>query len=80
MGGIVVTVNGIYPLQVGPNANGIQDGWGIANNVTLTLDGGRVNYLFGDGHVQPFIYNDPEIYGSGTEGVPKGFWTVDAGD
>ena len=70
----------IDPFQIDPTSVGVQTGWGDANNVTLTLHNGLVNYLFVDGHVVAMPYNDPEIYGKGTLSRPEGIWTVDPGD
>lgn len=47
---------------------------------TLDLHNSSVNYLFADGHVALFRYDDPDVYGSGTPSSPKGIWTVTADD
>ena len=70
----------INPFQIDPTSVGVQTGWADANNVTLILHGGRVNYLFVDGHVSDYDYNDPEVYGDGWLGRPKGIWTITPGD
>ena len=74
------SINNIIPYQVDPTSVGVQTGWADANNVTLTLHGGQVNYLFADGHVEAFNFNDPKIYGTGTPDNPRGIWTVDPSD
>ncbi len=69
-------LNNIDPFQIDPTSVGVQLGWANANNVTLTLHNGRVNYLFADGRVQSYDIFDPELYGSGRPDYPRGVWTV----
>ena len=69
-------LNNIDPFQMDPTSVGTQLGWGDANNVTLVLHAGRVNYLFADGHVQDYDILDPAIWGDGSAGNPRGIWSV----
>ncbi len=66
--------------QTAPTGAGYQ--WNsLANNITLELHLGYVNYLYVDGHVG---FHDPfstEVIGpAGTVAVPRGIWTVDPND
>lgn len=70
----------IDPFQIDPTSVGVQTGWADANNVTLMLHNGRVNYLFADGHVSTFDYNSTNIVGTGSLGNPRGIWSVYPGD
>lgn len=48
---------------------------------TLVLHGGMFNFLFVDGHVKIYRWNDPEQMGTtGTITAPKGIWTVNPAD
>jgi prepilin-type N-terminal cleavage/methylation domain-containing protein/prepilin-type processing-associated H-X9-DG protein len=51
-----------------------------ANNETVQMHEGRVNYLFADTHVQTLAIDHPDVYGSGSSIVPQGIWTIDPGD
>ncbi len=60
-----------------------QAGWLGSNgiNETVTLHGGKINYLFVDGHVASDFPTSTEIMGSaGTLSAPEGIWTVDPND
>lgn len=76
-GNIVLNINS---LQIDPTSTGTQTGWADANNVTLLLHNGRINYLFADGSVGTFDYNSTNVVGTGTPGAPRGVWTVYPGD
>ena len=76
-GNIVLNINS---FQIDPTSTGTQTGWADANNVTLLLHNGRINYLFADGSVGTFDYNSSSIVGTGTLGIPRGIWTVYPGD
>jgi prepilin-type N-terminal cleavage/methylation domain-containing protein/prepilin-type processing-associated H-X9-DG protein len=76
-GNVLMNIN---PFQIDPTSTGTQLGWADANNVTLLLHNGRINYLFADGRVSAFDYNSTNIAGTGTLGVPRGIWTVYPGD
>ena len=76
-GNVILNIN---PFQIDPTSTGTQLGWADANNVTLLLHNGRVNYLFADGSVSAFDYNSTDIVGTGTPGAPRGIWTVYPGD
>jgi len=47
-------------------------------SVNYGLHGGRFNYLFHDGHVEPLKTGD--TIGSGTLAAPKGMWSMTPGD
>jgi prepilin-type N-terminal cleavage/methylation domain-containing protein/prepilin-type processing-associated H-X9-DG protein len=76
-GNVILNIN---PFQIDPTSTGTQTGWADANNVTLLLHNGRINYLFADGSVRTFDYNSTDVVGTGTPGAPRGIWTVFPGD
>jgi prepilin-type processing-associated H-X9-DG protein len=47
---------------------------------TLNLHNRSYNFLFIDGHVTSYKWNDREQIGTGTVSAPKGIWTVKTGD
>lgn len=60
-----------------------------SNGLTLRANGNyalllhpntELGYLFVDGHVEPDVFNAPNLIGEGTVERPKGAWTVDAYD
>ena len=65
-----LTYNGYAPLS------------SVRVNTTYKLHGQfRVNYLFADGHVELYRYDDPWIIGkTGTTSSPKGVWTMTPND
>ena len=75
-GNVIMNIN----LQIDATSTGTQTGWSDANNVTLLLHNGRINYLFADGSVGTFDYNSTNVVGTGTPGAPRGVWTVYPGD
>jgi prepilin-type N-terminal cleavage/methylation domain-containing protein/prepilin-type processing-associated H-X9-DG protein len=76
-GNVILNIN---PFQIDPTSTGTQTGWADANNVTLLLHNGRINYLYADGSVGMFDYNSTNVVGTGTPGGPRGIWTVYPGD
>jgi prepilin-type N-terminal cleavage/methylation domain-containing protein/prepilin-type processing-associated H-X9-DG protein len=78
--GVGQALMNIDPYQIDPTSVGVQTGWADANNVTLLLHQGRVNYLFVDGHVSTFDYNSTNIVGTGDLKTPFGIWTVHPND
>ena len=66
---------GITPdcIQTGDAAAGMNYG-----SIDYGLHSRRFNYLFHDGHVEPFKIE--ETIGSGTTAAPKGMWTMVPGD
>lgn len=76
-GNVIMNIN---PFQIDPTSTGDQLGWADANNVTLLLHEGRINYLFADGGVRTYDYNSAGVVGTGTMGAPRGIWTVYPGD
>jgi prepilin-type N-terminal cleavage/methylation domain-containing protein/prepilin-type processing-associated H-X9-DG protein len=63
-------------FQLDPTSNGSQTNLGNANNSTLTLHKGKVNYLFADGHVSAYQVYDPLLIGDGNTYFPLGMWTL----
>ncbi len=50
-------------------------------NHTLALHGGKIGYLFVDGHVSSYHPQSSDVVGeNGTYDLPEGFWTVDPDD
>jgi prepilin-type N-terminal cleavage/methylation domain-containing protein/prepilin-type processing-associated H-X9-DG protein len=70
-------------MQMAFTSNGSQELAGTVNN-TYKLHSSaqyKVNYLFADGHVELFRYDDPWIIGkTGTTAGPKGAWTMAPND
>ncbi len=66
--------------QVGSDCVGTQAGWPDANNVTLKVHDGIVDYAFVDGHMESLKWNDPRVIGTGTTNAPGGIWTICQGD
>ena len=67
-------------LQVGSDCVGTQAGWPDANNVTLKVHDGIIDYAFVDGHMESLKWNDPHVLGTGTTNAPGGIWTIMQGD
>ncbi|MEI6078879.1 MAG: prepilin-type N-terminal cleavage/methylation domain-containing protein [Verrucomicrobiota bacterium] len=63
-------------LQVGSDCVGTQSGWPDANNVTLKVHDGIVDYAFVDGHMESLKWNAPRVIGTGTTNAPGGIWTI----
>ncbi len=67
-------------LQVGPDCVGTQSGWPDANNVTLKVHDGIVDYAFVDGHMESLKWNASRVIGTGTTNAPGGIWTISPSD
>jgi prepilin-type processing-associated H-X9-DG protein/prepilin-type N-terminal cleavage/methylation domain-containing protein len=68
-------------FQIDPNSDGLQINAAWTNNAPTLHPGGRLNYLFVDGHVATHEPTDATIMGAaGTLSAPQGAWTVAAGD